>query len=160
MKQRVLFVNSSRGHVVDEAALIHALAKGQIAGAALDVLEQEPPCSDNPLFNFPNVIVTPQVTRRLLCVLLARHVEAIRRIGYRFGAGAVASFVRKSAGTSAMEPEPSGGACWSSSIDQTSKRVESLTSGFFKATVRFGVGASTMRYQEPASLYGPLQSSR
>jgi D-3-phosphoglycerate dehydrogenase / 2-oxoglutarate reductase len=61
MKPEVLFVNTSRGHVVDEAALIEALAKGRMAGAALDVLEKEPPRSDNPLFNFPNTIITPHV---------------------------------------------------------------------------------------------------
>src|SRR5258708_274865 len=59
MKPAVLFVNTSRGSVVDEAALIQALAQGRIAGAALDVLEQEPPGSANPLFTFPNVIITP-----------------------------------------------------------------------------------------------------
>jgi len=59
MKPAVLIVNTSRGPVVDEAALINVLAQGRIAGAALDVLEQEPPRGDNPLFNFPNVIITP-----------------------------------------------------------------------------------------------------
>jgi D-3-phosphoglycerate dehydrogenase len=59
MKPTALFVNTSRGPVVDEAALIEALANGHIAGAALDVLEQEPPSRDNPLFSFPNVIITP-----------------------------------------------------------------------------------------------------
>lgn len=58
MKDSAVVVNTSRGGVIDEAALIHALRQGRIAGAGLDVLEQEPPDLDNPLLAMDNVIVT------------------------------------------------------------------------------------------------------
>jgi len=59
MKPSAYLINTCRGGVVDEKALIEALEKGQIAGAGLDVLEQEPPAADNPLLTMDNVIITP-----------------------------------------------------------------------------------------------------
>ena len=59
MKNTAILVNCGRGEVVDEAALIRALEKGEIAAAGLDVLEKEPPDLDNPLFGMENVILTP-----------------------------------------------------------------------------------------------------
>jgi D-3-phosphoglycerate dehydrogenase len=59
MKPTAYFINTSRGAVVDETALIKALQKGWIQGAGLDVLEKEPPAKDNPLFAMDNVILTP-----------------------------------------------------------------------------------------------------
>lgn len=59
MKPSAIVVNTCRGPVIDEAALIQALQKGQIAGAALDVLEKEPPAPDNPLLQMENVLFTP-----------------------------------------------------------------------------------------------------
>lgn len=59
MKPTAFFVNIARGPIADEAALIDALRRGTIAGAAIDVFEQEPAAPDNPLFGMDNVIVTP-----------------------------------------------------------------------------------------------------
>lgn len=61
MKRTALFVNTGRGPTVDEAALIKALQEGWIAGAALDVLEEEPAAPSNPLLKMDNVILTPHV---------------------------------------------------------------------------------------------------
>lgn len=52
-------VNTSRGRIVDEAALTRALREGWIAGAGLDVLTQEPPAADNPLLTLANAVVIP-----------------------------------------------------------------------------------------------------
>ncbi len=62
MKPTAYFVNISRGEVVDEEALIRALREGRIAGAGLDVFWQEPLPPDSPLYDLPNVILTPHVS--------------------------------------------------------------------------------------------------
>ncbi len=61
MKPSAVIINTARGPIIDEAAMIQALQSGQIAAAGLDVLEQEPPEPDNPLLTMENVVVTPHV---------------------------------------------------------------------------------------------------
>jgi D-3-phosphoglycerate dehydrogenase / 2-oxoglutarate reductase len=60
-KRGVRIINCARGGIIDEQALLAALNDGQVAGAALDVYEQEPPASDHPLLKHPNVVVTPHL---------------------------------------------------------------------------------------------------
>lgn len=88
MKDTAILVNTARGAIVDEAALRKALDQGWIAGAALDVLEQEPPAPDHPLLTRRrcNLIVTPHVAwrtqlsmqrlARQLIEGIARHLQA------------------------------------------------------------------------------------
>ena len=61
MRPTALLINTARGGLVDEAALLAALNSGQIAAAALDVLAEEPPAPDHPLLRHPRALVTPHV---------------------------------------------------------------------------------------------------
>lgn len=90
MRPDAILVNTARGALVDERALVHALRKGAIAGAALDCFEEEPLPSGHPLRTLPNVILTPhaagtskgavrnmgvQSVNNLLDVLLGREIN-------------------------------------------------------------------------------------
>jgi D-3-phosphoglycerate dehydrogenase len=61
MKMHAVIVNTARGRIIDENALLDALTRKRIAGAGLDVVAKEPAGEGNPLFAFSNVIVTPHV---------------------------------------------------------------------------------------------------
>lgn len=81
MKRTAFLINTSRGPVIDEAALADALNKGAIAGAGLDVLSSEPPKKDNPLFAAKNCFITPHIawaskeTRQRLMDIFRKNVE-------------------------------------------------------------------------------------
>ncbi len=73
MKKTAYLVNTARGELIDENALVKALKNGEIAGAALDVLEKEPPPPDSELLSLDNIIITPHA---------ASHTwEAVKRMG-------------------------------------------------------------------------------
>lgn len=61
MKKTAVLINTSRGPVIDEQALIRALTEGWIAAAGLDVLDPEPPAPTNPLLRLDNVVLTPHI---------------------------------------------------------------------------------------------------
>ena len=80
MKPTAYLINTSRGPIVDEAALISALNEGRIAGAALDVYDREPLPADHPLRSTPRVLLTPHlgyVTEETYRVFYAGMVQAI-----------------------------------------------------------------------------------
>ena len=83
MKDSGIFINTGRGPVVDEPALIKALQEGWIAFAGLDVFEKEPPDVANPLFDLENVIATPHsaaLTQEAVALLAEGSAENVLRV--------------------------------------------------------------------------------
>jgi phosphoglycerate dehydrogenase-like enzyme len=81
MKRSAYLVNTSRGPIVDEAALIRALGDGTIAGAGLDVFDEEPLPRDHPFRRLPNIVITPHlgyVTEETYRIFYGQAVEDIK----------------------------------------------------------------------------------
>lgn len=96
MKPTAFLINTARGAVVEEEALVRALKEGWIAGAGLDVLEREPPAPDTPLLGMENVLLTPHAAFYSLGSLS----EVKRR-----AAAAVAAVLRGERPESVVNPE-------------------------------------------------------
>jgi len=79
MKKTAYVVNTARGPIIDEAALAAALDAKEIAGAALDVMTQEPPGS-SPLFGRPNVIITPHTSFYSIEALVELQTKATQEV--------------------------------------------------------------------------------
>ncbi|BAK99627.1 oxidoreductase [Oscillibacter valericigenes Sjm18-20] len=87
MKESAFLINTGRGEVIDEAALIKVLQDGKLRGAALDVFEGNLPKSNNPLLSMDNVIVTPHTA--------AFTTEALERMSYQAALGIVEALEKR-----------------------------------------------------------------
>ena len=82
MKKTSILINNARGPVIDEKALLKALKEGWIAGAGLDVFEEEPTPQQNPLLKLENVVVAPHIsssshqTRSKMAEMVAENLVA------------------------------------------------------------------------------------
>lgn len=96
MKPTAVIVNTSRGAVIDETAMIAALTEGVIAGAGLDVFEVEPITADNPLLDLDNVVLTAHQASSAIEARLRTPVSAIENVS-RYVQGQRPNFIRNPA---------------------------------------------------------------
>ena len=97
MKPTSYLINTARGPVVDQKALTKVLQEGRIAGAGLDVLEQEPPDPDDPILALDNVILTPHAlcwTDQCFAHMGALDIQAV--LEYRDGHALSGTIVNRS----------------------------------------------------------------
>lgn len=80
MKPHAILINTCRGPVVDEAALVAALQSGEILGAGLDVMEEEPIGADHPLCRLPNVVLSPHIASRSEVTDYERHIRPAQEV--------------------------------------------------------------------------------
>jgi D-3-phosphoglycerate dehydrogenase / 2-oxoglutarate reductase len=97
MKRSACLVNTARGGVIDEAALVRALEQGLIHGAGLDVFEEEPPAADHPLFASDRVILSPHIGGRSEASRVATSNATADAILAVLGGGEPAHFVNRAA---------------------------------------------------------------
>ncbi|HSD82062.1 MAG TPA: NAD(P)-dependent oxidoreductase [Solirubrobacteraceae bacterium] len=97
MKPTAILVNTARGAIVDQDALVAALRAGTIAAAALDVTDPEPPAPDDPLLKLPNALVVPHIG------------SATRATRARMAAMAADNLLAALAGETMPHPAPAGG---------------------------------------------------
>jgi phosphoglycerate dehydrogenase-like enzyme len=84
MKREAVLINCARGPVVEEAALVRALRSNTIRAAGIDVFDPEPPQPGNPLFELPNVVLTPHIAAGTLDAMMAKVDGAMANIGRFF----------------------------------------------------------------------------
>ncbi len=104
MKKTAIVVNTSRGGLIDEAALAGALERGELMGAALDVLEQEPVRPDDPLRQLPQVILTPHMAWYSVQAVARMRVQAVAEL---------ARMLRGERPRHLVNPDVLGGSRWS-----------------------------------------------
>lgn len=80
MKRTAVLINCARGAIVDQTALVDALANRRIAAAGLDVFDPEPPGKDNPLYHLENVLLTPHSAANTSDSMRRLHCEAVESV--------------------------------------------------------------------------------
>ena len=86
LRPGAIVINTARGALLDETALVAALRNGKLSGAALDVFSPEPPPKDSPLFDCPNLILTPHVGGSAMEALDRTAIAAARKVIEALGA--------------------------------------------------------------------------